>query len=75
MQVVDHLDQEEKLEKEQLVLDVHNDNISNQLLRLQQLCDAVKSPVDSYKEPAFSQCLTTPFFIERKGLGTLLVPL
>ena len=47
MQVVDHLDQEEKLEKEQLVLDDHNDNISNQLLRLQQLCDAVKSPVDS----------------------------
>ena len=49
MQVVDHLDQEEKLEKEQLVLDDHNDNISNQLLRLQQLCDAVKSPVDSPK--------------------------
>ena len=46
MQVVDHLDQEE-LEKEQLVLDDHDDKVSNQLLRLQQLCDAVKSPVDS----------------------------
>ena len=47
MQVVDHLDQEEELEKEQLVLDDHDDKVSNQLLRLQKLCDAVKSPVDS----------------------------
>ena len=47
MQVVDHLDQEEELEKKQLVLDDYDDKVSNQLLRLQQLCDAVKSPVDS----------------------------
>ena len=45
LQIVDLLDDEE-LEREQLVLDSHDDKVSMQMHILQQLCTVVKSPVD-----------------------------
>ena len=45
LQIVELLDDEE-LEREQLVLDSHDDKVSMQMHILQQLCTVVKSPVD-----------------------------
>ena len=57
LQIVDLLDDEEELEREQLVLDSHDDKVSMQMHILQQLCTVVKSPVDSVARNLISRKL------------------
>ena len=56
LQIVDLLDDEEQLEREQLVLDSH-DKVSMQMHILQQLCTVVKLPVDSVARNLISRKL------------------
>ena len=57
LKIVDLLDDEEELEREQLVLDSHDDKVSMQMHILQQLCTVVKSPVDSVARNLISRKL------------------